>query len=336
MIKTFPAWRLNVNGGHRLAQTNTRALVESALLAVLGTILVLIGEYVPVIGFVALFLWPLPSALVVLRHGMRWGILASIVTALSLSLFMSWLTAFGLSVLFGLTGLTFGYAVTREYSAAKIIFITSGAFLVGVLTSLLSLYLVAGYTPMKIIDEWLKVIQTSAGLSEKMFGPNQFRAMFEDMDEFKAQLIRVIPAGFLISSLFQSYLNFEVLRRVLSRLGHVLEPLPPFSRWILPEYVAHGAILSYLSIVFGVYYDIPRVEQIGQNLFAALSVLLLLETASAISYYLARFGLPRLFSLLIILYVVFSPVLSMFALLFGIIDILFDIRRLRYAWLDAF
>lgn len=318
-----------------MAQTNTRALVESALLAVLGTILVLLGQYVPVVGFVALLLWPLPSALVVLRHGMRWGVLASIVTALSLALFMSWLTALGLWVLFGLTGLAFGYAVTRGYSPATIIFITSGAFLVGVLTSLVSIYLVAGYTPTKMVDEWLKIVQASAGLSEKLFGPNQFWGMFEDIDGFKNQLLRVMPAGFLLSSLFQSYLNFEVLRRVLSRLGHALEPLPPFSRWILPEYVAHGAILSYLSIIFGLYYDISAVEQVGQNLFTALSVLLLLETASVISYYLARSGLPRVFSGLITLYVVISPVFSMFGLLFGIIDILFDIRRLRYGWLDA-
>jgi len=60
-----------------LTRYNTRALVESALLAVIGMILVLIGEYLPFIGMIALFLWPLPSALVVLRHGMRWGVTVS-------------------------------------------------------------------------------------------------------------------------------------------------------------------------------------------------------------------------------------------------------------------
>jgi len=70
-----------------LTRYNTRALVESALLAVIGMILVLIGEYLPFIGMIALFLWPLPSALVVLRHGMRWGVMASVLTALCLTFF---------------------------------------------------------------------------------------------------------------------------------------------------------------------------------------------------------------------------------------------------------
>ncbi|HHY12753.1 MAG TPA: YybS family protein [Firmicutes bacterium] len=318
-----------------MTQHNTRALVESALLAVLGTILVLLGEYVPFIGVVALFLWPLPSALVVLRHGMRWGVMASIVTALSLTLFMNWATALGLWVLFGLTGLAFGYAVTKEYSPAKIIVVTSGAFLIGLFTTFLSMYIVTGHSPMKLIDEWIRAMQVSAELSEKMLGPNQVLEMFKDFDELKAQLVRMLPAAVLLSALFQSYLNFEVLRRVLSRLGHDLEPLPPFSRWILPEYIAHGAIISYLSTLLGLYYNVLVVEQVGQNIFAALSILLLLETASVISYFLSRSRVPQIFSVLIIFYVAVTPVLSMLAVLFGIIDILFDFRQLRYGWLNT-
>ncbi len=315
-------------------QHNTRALVESALLSVLGTILVLLGQYVPVIGMVALFLWPLPSALVVLRHGLRWGIMASVVTALSLTLFMNWITALGLWVLFGLTGLTFGYAVTKEFSPAVIITITSGAFLIGVFTAFLSVYVLSAITPMQIIDEWISAMQVSAGISEKLLGPNRAIDIYKEPEVLKTQILRMMPAGVLLSALLQSYINFEVLRRVLSRLGHVLEPLPPFSRWILPEYVAHLAVVAYLSLVLGMYYNIAIVEQISQNVFMTMSILLLIETSSVISYYLTQRRIPKLFSVLAVVLILTTPVLSMLAMLFGIIDILFDFRRLRYGWVD--
>ena len=76
--------------------------MESALLAVIGLVLVLLGQYVPFLGIAASLLWPLPSALVVLRHGMRWGVMASVLTVVCLSMFMNWITALSLWVLFAL------------------------------------------------------------------------------------------------------------------------------------------------------------------------------------------------------------------------------------------
>ncbi len=63
----------NYVGGRQVAGRMTRSLVESALLAALGSVLVLVGvAKLPLLeayGFV--FLWYLPSALAVLRHGTR-------------------------------------------------------------------------------------------------------------------------------------------------------------------------------------------------------------------------------------------------------------------------
>jgi uncharacterized protein YybS (DUF2232 family) len=316
-----------------LTRYNTRALVESALLAVIGMVLVLLGQYVPFLGIAALFLWPLPSALVVLRHGMRWGVMASIITALCLSLFMNWITALSLWVLFGLTGLTFGYAVLKQFSPAKIIVVTSAAFLMGILSEFLLAYLLTG-SPMRYLDEMLRAMQASAGLTEKALGPSPFTDMFKDFDLLKDQILKVLPFTLVFSAMLQSYINFEVLRRVLDRFGHHLDPLPPFSRRIFPEYIAHGAIISYTAAVLGIRYKLPVVEQVGQNIFAGVSFLLLIETASVVSYYISRQGLPKVFSVLTVFYIVANPVLNVLAVFFGMIDILFDFRRLRYGYLN--
>lgn len=312
----------------------TRSLVESALLAALGSVLVLFGYYVPLLGPIAVFLWPLPSALAVLRHGTRWGFLSSIVTGLSLLLFMDWLTALSLWVLFALTGVTFGYAVSKDYSPVVVIMITSLAFLIGLLMSFLSLYLVAGFTPAKLLDDYIKAMESATKVNEKLFGQNPILEQFRNLDQVKEQLLRIMPGAILLSALFQSYMNFEVARRVLGKLGYQLEPLEPFSRWIFPEYVAHGAIASYLLIVLEPYHKLAVLTQVGENALIVLSLILFAQAASAISYFLLRARVPKIFIGFAIFYLFLTPGLNTLATLFGIVDILFDFRHLRYGWVN--
>ena len=94
-----------------MTRYNTRALVESALLAVIGLVLVLLGQYVPFLGIAASLLGPLPSALVVLRHGMR-GVMASSHSRVPVHVH-ELDHSLKPVVLFGLTGLVFGYAVLK-------------------------------------------------------------------------------------------------------------------------------------------------------------------------------------------------------------------------------
>jgi uncharacterized protein YybS (DUF2232 family) len=312
----------------------TRSLVESALLAALGSVLVLVGYYVPLLGPIAVFLWPLPSALAVLRHGTRWGFLSSIVTGLSLLLFMDWLTALSVWVLFALTGVTFGYAVSKEYSPVATIFITSGAFLVGLLMSFLSVYFVAGFTPAKLIDDYLKAMQAATEMNKKIFGPNAVLEQFSNLEQVKEQLIRLLPGAILVSAVFQSYMNFEVARRVLSKLGQKVEPLPPFSRWIFPEYVAHGAFVSYLAVALEPYHKISILMGLGENALFMFSLILFAQAASVLSYFMKRARVPGILTGLTLFYLFVTPGLNTLAMLFGMIDVLFDFRHLRYGWVD--
>lgn len=312
----------------------TRALVESALLAAIGVVLVLIGYYAPILGTIAMFLWPLPSAIAVLRHGPRWGLLSSIVTGLGLLLFMDWFTALGLWVLFALTGITFGYAIRKGYSSFTVILLTSVAFLVGVLVSFLSLYLMAGFTPSDLLDNYINAMKAASEMSEKVLGPGAIENQFGDFEVIKQQLLRILPGAVLVSALLQSYLNFEVGRRVLVKVGYNLEPLPPFSQWLFPEYLGFGAVMSFLALILGQQYAVDVLSRIGENAFFIFSLILFIQGASLISYYLLRARFPRILVGAFIVYLYFAQGLNTIVILVGLTDILFDLRHLRYGWLD--
>ncbi|HHW19196.1 MAG TPA: DUF2232 domain-containing protein [Firmicutes bacterium] len=311
-----------------------RPLVESALLAALGSVLVLVGYYLPFIGPLAIFIWPLPSAIAVLRHGVRWGVLCSVVTGLSLLMFIDWITAVGFWLAFAVTGVTFGYTVRRGMSSPTVVLLTAVAALVGIVAALASAYFVAGFTPEKLIDEYIESVKLAVEMNRKILGSNPALEQFAQVSQMKDMLLKLFPSSVLLAALLQSYVNFEVSRRVLARLQLRIDPLPPFSRWILPEFIAHAAILSYMVIILEPYHKTPFLTRAAENVLLFLSFLLLVEAFSAISYYLLRVGVPRVLVGLICFYLFTIPSVSTLLAFFGIIDILFDFRRLRYGWID--
>ena len=119
-----------------------RPLVESALLAALGALLILIAFYVPLFGLFATVVSPLPTAFAVIRHGIRWGIMSSIVTLMVLLPFLSPVTAVTLWVVYGTMGIALGYSVRRNLPAERTIGLMTGASLVGISVDMLGAYLV--------------------------------------------------------------------------------------------------------------------------------------------------------------------------------------------------
>ena len=54
-------------------------LTESGLLSALTVILALAAVYLPVVGVVASLVWAIPIIVLVVRHGLRWGVMAVLV-----------------------------------------------------------------------------------------------------------------------------------------------------------------------------------------------------------------------------------------------------------------
>ena len=61
--------------------TRVTSMTESGLLAAITVVMALIGVYVPLLGTVAILMWPLPILILIVRHGLRWGVMAVVVSA---------------------------------------------------------------------------------------------------------------------------------------------------------------------------------------------------------------------------------------------------------------
>lgn len=311
---------------------SARPMIESALLAAVGAVLVLLGFYVPVLGVLATLLAPLASAMAVIRHDLRWGIMSSVITALALFPFLGWITAISLWTVFGLTGIFFGWAVKRGLRPSLIISVTAAAALLGILTGLLEAYIVSGITPLKLAEQMVETFKMSLELNHRIFGDNpavdEMMKGFEDVSTF----IRLLPGTLIIASLFQAYLNFEVSRWVLPKLGQRIQALPPFSRWMFPTLVSNLWLGAVLVTSFGFFGENQVLLRAAETIFHSTSIILLVQAFSLYSYYLLRAGFPKAvtgFALFLLYSVSTVSALGTVVGLSGMIDILFDFRRLR-------
>lgn len=304
--------------------------MESALLAALGAVLILFAFYVPLLGMIVALVSPLPVAMAVLRHGGRWGLLASIVSTLALFPFVDWITALGLWIVYGWVGLAFGIAVRRRYSAGVVLVVTAFALLLGTISGLVTSYIVTGLTPSDLIEEMIKAFEVALEMNRKVLGPNPQLDQFAEALTQKDVLMKLLPASLVLASLMLAYVNIEVFRRVMPRFGFELEALPPFSRWLFPEIVAWIGLISYLG---SPYLKNAAARVAVENIFSVASILGIVEAMSAFTFYLIRANLPRVmvgFALFFSVSVVFtSPGISLLGAFFGMIDMLFDFRHIR-------
>jgi uncharacterized protein YybS (DUF2232 family) len=310
-----------------------RPLVESALLAALGAVLLLLGWYVPVVGVFASILSPLPSAVAVIRHGTRWGVMSSLVSMFVTAPLLGIPTALSLCAVNGAMGISFGIGVRRNMRPTMVLATAAAGSVVAIIADYTALFFIMGITVRSQITEMTSIFRESIEKSQELLGPNPA------LDEFLKTLdpdllLSTIPAMVLMGGLFLAWINFEVFRRILPRLGHNLEPLPPFSRWIFPEFVAHAGIISFILSYFQSFLNVPGLTVVIQNIGAATGVLFLVESISVLSFYLMRSGMSRgmtaIFGFLAVSMLFGSSLLSFMATLFGMIDILFDFRRIRY------
>ena len=69
-----------------MSDIKTKSMTESGLLAAITVITALIGVYVPLLGTVAILLWPLPILVLEVRHGIKWSLMSVLVAGIIMSI----------------------------------------------------------------------------------------------------------------------------------------------------------------------------------------------------------------------------------------------------------
>lgn len=308
----------------------TRSLAEGALLATVAVILALSGIYLPLVGALAMLAWPVPVMLAQIRQGMRLSVLTVVVTGVLLSSLIGLVPALALVVTLGPLGIAMGEAFRRRLTPWASLGVASAAALVSHILGFGVTLLLMGQNPLEL---YRTAFEESIAMATSLYGRIGLDAgaILAPLQEQAAVLLgTLLPATLVIAAVMTAAINYGVATVVLRRLGYRSEPFPLFARWQLPPY----APMLYIAGVGLVYLDRGRggaFNVVGGNLAMAAQMAFMVIGLSVAYWWLTGLGLSRVFKVVLLVYVFVLPALVFVAMLAGVLDSLFDWRKLRLA-----
>lgn len=305
------------------ARGSTRSLTEGALLAALAVLLVLMAQFLPLVGSVVVFLWPVPIIVVVLRHGFRTGVLTVITAGLVLSAVVGVIQGLLVALGMGAPGLVFGWGWSRNWSAGPMLLAASCTLLGVTLIMLFASRLLLAIDPLALSFEAMeRSLQASIALYERMGLAEQVEMLREMVALMEDFIPLVLPAGLVMASVVHAYLNFTVARGILRRLHYPVPSLPSFAQWKLPFYALLIYAVSATTLLLVPQGPIVRV---ATNVYYFFNIVFMVQGASLAYYFLQRWQIPRGLAVAMIVLSFFS--LIMIYMLAGIAEVAFDIRK---------
>ncbi len=167
----------------------------------------------------------------------------------------------------------------------------------------------------------------SMGAFESM---SENKAEIADMRTFAEQVSRGFaasyPAFLLIGSLISSVVNYVLIRIVWTRLyGPGLFSGAAFSKWICPENLIWGFILSGAALFLGQ----GIVADVGMNIFLVMMVIYFAQGLSIVVYFLKARNVQVFFWFVLFVLIFVQPLLIGLVAGLGVFDIWADFRKLR-------
>lgn len=304
-------------------------LTERWLLTALSVVLALMSVYLPFIGFLLILLWPLPLLVLVVRHGMRWGILAALAAGVLMGLIVEPLLALRLVVAFAPAGLLLGWAFTKRLSAVQSFLLTNMASFAGMVAAMGLWLFVMGVNPLteqvnplqSSVDTTLQLYE-GMGMSEEALAKSR-----EDIAQGLQMLNYLFPLVLIMMGMIYGSVAYIAGCKVLKRLGHDVPQLPPVHEWHLPQAFLYLFGFALVGLYWGGTRQIMWLYQISLNA-NALAIMAGLVQGLVLMHCLFRhFKVSLLLRIVFYVFILMNPFLAQVVAMTGLIDMIFDYRQ---------
>jgi len=313
-----------------MKETNTKALVEGALLAAINIILSIMAIYMPILGTFATLIWPVPIVILGIRHGLRTSILATVVAGIIVAILSGPFQALSIVISLGLIGIAMGWAINKKLSPFKVLTIGGAASLVSKIILIFLTMLMMGINPITEEINILKESFSMAGELYEKFGIDSgtVETTIEGINKSLELMPIVIPGIFIMASAIDTFLTYIVTKAVLVRMGQKLEDLTPFWLWKFPDFTAAFFLFGHLLVMLETYWPVGVLKAIGMNIVLVFGFAFYIEGFSLLAYFLGKYNVAKPLRALIAFFVMFNPVFLQLLFFAGLFDVLFNFRKI--------
>ena len=311
--------------------TRVTSMTESGLLAALTVVMALIGVYVPLLGTVAILMWPLPILILIVRHGLKWGVMAVAVAGVLTAALVEPVVSLRLALAFAPGGIALGIGFRNGWSPVRTLATGIAASMASKLAALALLFAITGVEPFSMQFDMMEASfdQTIAfyrgvGLSEE-----QLAEVKTNMTENISLMRLLVPLMVVMMGLMDTMVNYYFGGKVLRRLGHEVKALPPFTEWRLPPAFAYLFAFSLIGAYWGATRNIDLLYRASLNLSMLATLAGLVEGISVYVYASRHYHWSKFLTMFVITFVMLNTFLVRILCLVGLFDMVIDYRR-RY------
>ena len=307
-----------------------KSTTESGLLVAITVIMALIAVYLPILGIAATMLWPLPIIVLIVRHGMKYGLLSVAAAGVIMAICISPFSAIHMVAAFGPTSLALGYGFRQGLSASRIL-------ACGLVASLAGVFLTAGLTAAMTginplaMSEQISTMKESAEAAFQLYetigmDPDELERTKSEFMKSMDYITLLLPVVLLLSGMLTAWLNFAVGGKVLRRLGHSVAALPELDDWHLPKALLYIFGFALVGLYWGSTRDIELLQQVSLNAYVLCTLAGFIQGTAVLSK-LTRNRLRRWVFWLVVVFLFVNGTISQLVSIFGLFDILLDYRK---------
>lgn len=310
---------------------SSRPMVEGGLLAAVAVLFAVISMYIPILGVLTTLIWPVPLALLGVRHGYKISFMATIVAGLITAMLLNPLKALFIIVGWSLLGIVLGEGVRRQSSALSIMVFTSIASAISIIAVIFVQMTALGIDPLAMHDVQIaQVMEQTLALYRSMGVPlEQLEAWSKELDTITVFMKRALPTGLVLAAIFCAWLNFVVLRLLLKKLGYTIVPFKEFKYWQVPYWTIYIWAGSAGLLFLSTNYQIEWLLVVAFNIQMLISLILSCQGFALFWFWTAKHGWPSLMRNIILALILTNGFLLQIVVFAGAFDLILDLRKLK-------
>lgn len=287
-----------------------------------------VSVYLPIIGFFFSLLTPLPILYYRLKLGRNAGTIISIVALL---LMMVVLGGISPNALFfsGLILIGFFLAefIEMNLSVEKTILYASSIVLLFAATGVILYSIISSKGPVAIISGYVeKSMELTMYLYENIgIEEDLLYKISNSLEKIQFLLIRIIPALFVVFTIFVSWTTLLLVRPILKGANLFFPDFGSLNLWKAPEKLVWGVI----GCGFLLLLPNQSVRILGLNCVIILMMIYFFQGIAIVSYYFEKKQFPKPLKFFMYSFIALQQIIILIVIGLGFFDMWLDFRKLE-------
>lgn len=302
-------------------------IIQTILLIIIATITAYFGISMPIISLA----YPIMLTFTGVKIGMSKHILTLAASLAILGLITQDINVLIIPLQYGILSIFTAYMINKKYETKRIILYSSGLVFAMVIIHMGLNWSFGGInTFMELEGSLTAISKEQIDLLKTQDMDESERSQMVNMLKNMVDLITsIIPALLIVSSTLIAYLNYYASSRLVKNSGIKEIDIPKFSMIIFPKHVIMGLGMTMLISYALKYVGDFNYLQLLNNLWVLIYAIFLIEGLSLTVFLINKMKIGNFLKVLFITIIALSSLLNIILFSIGMIDIIFDFRKIR-------